>query len=306
MNLQLLSRRLILLLPLSLAILTIVFSFLRILPGDPVEAMLGEGAQQADVESMREQLLLDQPLWRQYVLYLWNVLHGDFGSSWSFQMPVTELILSRFPATVEMAVAGMLIALMIAFPLGILAAKHPNTWTDRVTTIFAVSGAAIPHFWLGPLFILLFSITIGWFPVSGRGSLAHLVLPALTLGTALAAILMRMLRSSLLEELRADYIRTARAKGASEMRILFGHAIRNALLPVVTLLALQFGSLLTGAVITETIFSWPGLGRLLIQAIFSRDYPLVQGCVLIFAMLYLFANLIADLLYGVLDPRIQN
>ncbi len=268
--------------------------------------MLGEGAQQADVQSMRKQLLLDQPLWRQYVLYLWNVLHGDFGSSWSFQMPVTELILSRFPATAEMAVAGMLIALVIAIPLGILAARHPDTWIDRATTIFAVSGAAIPHFWLGPLFILLFSIATGWFPVSGRGTLAHLVLPALTLGTALAAILMRMLRSSLLEELRADYIRTARAKGASELRILFGHAIRNALIPVVTLFALQFGSLLTGAVITETIFSWPGLGRLLIQAIFSRDYPLVQGCVLVFAVLYLLANLVADLLYGVLDPRIQS
>jgi peptide/nickel transport system permease protein len=221
-------------------------------------------------------------------------------------MPVTELILSRFPATAEMAVAGILVALLIAVPLGILAAKYPNSWTDRATTIFAVSGAAIPHFWLGPLFILLFSITTGWFPVSGRGTLGHLVLPALTLGTALAAILMRMLRSSLLEELRADYIRTARAKGASERRILFGHAIRNALLPVVTLLALQFGSLLTGAVITETIFSWPGLGRLLIQAIFSRDYPLVQGCVLVFAILYLLVNLVADLLYGVLDPRIQS
>lgn len=306
MSSQLLSRRLILLLPLSLAVLTIVFSFLRILPGDPVEAMLGEGAQQADVESMRKQLMLDQPLWRQYVLYLWSVLHGDFGSSWSFQMPVTELILTRFPATMEMAIAGMFIALLIAIPLGIVAAKNPNSWTDRATTIFAVSGAAIPHFWLGPLFILLFSIGTGWFPVSGRGSLAHLVLPALTLGTALAAILMRMLRTSLLEELRADYIRTARAKGASETRILFSHAIRNALLPVVTLLALQFGSLLTGAVITETIFSWPGLGRLLIQAIFSRDYPLVQGCVLVFAVLYLLVNLVADLLYGVLDPRIQS
>jgi peptide/nickel transport system permease protein len=306
LNSHLLSRRLILLLPLSLAVLTIVFSFLRILPGDPVEAMLGEGAQQTDVESMRKQLMLDQPLWRQYVLYLWSVLHGDFGSSWSFQMPVTELILSRFPATAEMAIAGMFIALVIAIPLGILAAKNPNSWTDRATTIFAVSGAAIPHFWLGPLFILLFSIGTGWFPVSGRGGLSHLVLPALTLGTALAAILMRMLRTSLLEELRADYIRTARAKGASETRILFSHAIQNALLPVVTLLALQFGSLLTGAVITETIFSWPGLGRLLIQAIFSRDYPLVQGCVLVFAILYLLVNLIADLLYGVLDPRIQN
>lgn len=302
---NLITRRFLLLIPLIFAVLTVIFSFLRVLPGDPVEAMLGETAQQIDVEQMRKQLLLDQPLWRQYSSYLWNILHGDFGDSWSFQMPVTQLILSRIPATAQMAFAGMIVAIVIAFPLGAVAAKYPNSWIDRTTTVFAVSGAAVPHFWLGPLLILAFSIGTGWLPVSGRGTLAHLVLPAITLGTALAAILMRMLRSSLLEELNADYIRTARAKGASEKRILFHHAIRNALLPVVTLIALQFGSLLTGAVITETIFSWPGIGRLLIQAIFSRDYPLVQGCVLIFAVLYLFANLAADLLYSFLDPRIQ-
>ena len=292
-------------LPLLLAVLTVIFSFLRILPGDPVEAMLGENAQQADVESMRKQLMLDQPLWKQYVSYLWGVFRGDFGRSWSFQQPVAELILTRLPATAEMAMAGMAVALVIAFPFGILAAKWPNTWIDRVTTVFAVSGAAIPHFWLAPLLILAFSIGTGWFPVSGRGTVAHLVLPAVTLGTALAAILMRMLRSSLLEELNAGYVRTARAKGSGEMHILIQHAIKNALLPVVTLIALQFGSLLTGAVITETIFSWPGIGRLLVQAIFSRDYPLVQGCVLVFAVLYLCANLAADLLYSVLDPRIE-
>ena len=292
-------------LPLLLAVLTVIFSFLRILPGDPVEAMLGENAQQADVESMRKQLMLDQPLWKQYVSYLWGVFRGDFGRSWSFQQPVAELILTRLPATAEMAMAGMAVALVIAFPFGILAAKWPNTWIDRVTTVFAVSGAAIPHFWLAPLLILAFSIGTGWFPVSGRGTIAHLVLPAVTLGTALAAILMRMLRSSLLEELNAGYVRTARAKGSGETHILIHHAIKNALLPVVTLIALQFGSLLTGAVITETIFSWPGIGRLLVQAIFSRDYPLVQGCVLVFAVLYLCANLAADLLYSVLDPRIE-
>ena len=305
MNRALLIRRVLLLIPLSFAILTIVFSFLRILPGDPVEAMLGEGAQATDVESLRKQLLLDQPMWKQYSTYLWKVFQGDLGDSWSFQMPVTGLILSRFPATAEMAFAGMLVAFVISFPLGVLAARRPNHWMDRLATIFAVSGAAIPHFWLGPLLILVFSIGTGWFPVSGRGSFAHIVLPALTLGTALAAILMRMLRSSLLEVMNADYIRTAQAKGCSESQILFHHALRNALLPVVTLIALQFGSLLTGAVITETIFSWPGLGRLLIQAIFSRDYPLVQGCVLVFAIVYLLANLVADLLYSVLDPRIQ-
>jgi peptide/nickel transport system permease protein len=249
-------------------------------------------------------LLLDQPIYKQYGNYLWRVLHGDFGNSWSFQMPVSELIFTRLPATAEVATAGMFIALIIAVPFGLLAAKYPNSWVDRTTTILAVAGAAIPHFWLGPLLILAFSIGTGWFPVSGRGTFAHLVLPAVTLGIALAALLMRMLRSGLIEELTAGYIRTARAKGSSQNRVLLKHALRNALLPVVTLMALQFGSLLTGAVITETIFSWPGLGRLLIQAIFSRDYPLVQGCVLVFAILYVMVNLVADLLYGLLDPRI--
>lgn len=301
-----LIRRLLLLLPLLFAVLTIVFSFLRILPGDPVEAMLGETARQADVSAMRRQLLLDQPLWRQYSGYLWRALHGDFGSSWSFQMPVTALIAGRFPATAQLAVAGMLFSLLLAVPLAILAASRPKGWVDRATTLFVVGSSAIPTFWLGPLLILAFSIGTGWFPVSGSGSLAHLVLPAVTLGIGLSAILMRMLRSSILEEMNQGYIRTARAKGSNKQRILVHHAMRNALLPVVTLGALQFGSLLTGAVITETIFSWPGIGRLLIQAIYSRDYPLVQGCVLTFSVLYLLINFAADIVCGWLDPRIQT
>jgi peptide/nickel transport system permease protein len=298
-------RRLLLLVPLLFAVLTLVFSFLRLLPGDPVEAMLGESARQTDVEAMRKQLLLDQPFWKQYSSYLTHVVRGDFGNSWTFQMPVAALVLSRLPATAEMAAAGMVFALLLAFPLTLVAIARPNGWIDRITTVFVVSASAVPHFWLGPLLILAFSIGTGWFPVSGRGSFAHLVLPALTLGTALAAILMRMLRASLLEELNQGYIRTARAKGSGKLRILFRHALRNALLPVVTLAALQFGSLLTGAVITETIFSWPGIGRLLIQAIFLRDYPLVQGCVLVFSVLYLLVNFAADMMYGILDPRIQ-
>ena len=298
-------RRLLLLVPLLFAVLTLVFSFLRILPGDPVEAMLGESARQTDVQAMRTQLLLDQPLWKQYGAYLWGVTHGNFGSSWTFQMPVAKLIALRLPATAELAAGGMLLAFLIAFPLTFIAVARPNGWIDRLTTVFVVSASAVPHFWLGPLLILAFSIGAGWFPVSGRGSIAHLVLPALTLGTALAAILMRMLRASLLEEMSQGYIRTARAKGSGRSRILFHHALQNALIPVVTLAALQFGSLLTGAVITETIFSWPGIGRLLIQAIFLRDYPLVQGCVLVFSVLYLLVNFAADLMYGILDPRIQ-
>ena len=293
------------LLPILFAVLTVVFSLLRLIPGDPVETMIGEGAQPVDVLAMRKELLLDQPLWQQYTAYLWNALRGDLGQSWSFKTPVTALIVSRLPATAELALGGILVAILVAFPLALVAAKKPNTMWDRLATILAVMGVAVPHFWMGPLFMLFFSIYLGWFPVSGHGTMMHLVLPSLTLGTALSAILTRMLRSSLLEELGSDYVRTARAKGIAENRIIFRHVLRNAFLPVLTILGLQLGSLLTGAVITETIFAWPGIGRLLIQAIFLRDYPLVQGCILIFAFLYAVVNLVVDLLYGVLDPRIQ-
>jgi len=286
-------------------VLTIVFLLLRMIPGDPVEVMLGEGAQSVDMQAMRRELMLDQPLWRQYSHYLGRVFHGDLGNSWSTRTPVAQTILSRLPATLELACGGMVIAVLLAVPLGVFAARRPNTLSDRLTTLFAVTGAAIPHFWFGPLLVLLFSIHLGWLPVSGRGTFAQLILPSITLGTALAAILTRMLRSALLEELGSDYIRAAQARGAGPMRVVFRHALPNAFLPVLTIFGLQFGGLLTGAVITETIFSWPGIGRLLIQAIFSRDYPLVQGCILVFAFLYAIVNLIVDLLYAALDPRIS-
>jgi ABC-type dipeptide/oligopeptide/nickel transport system permease component len=298
-------RRTLLLIPILFAVLTIVFAFLRLIPGDPVEAMLGEGARSVDVAAMRKELLLDQPLVTQYFHYLGGVFRGDLGNSWNTRVPVASAIASRLPATLELAAGGMIIAILVAFPLGIIAAKNMNRWPDRIAMIMAVASSAIPHFWLAPLLILLFSIFLGWFPVSGTGSFWHVVLPSLTLGLALAAILVRMIRSSMLEELQSDYIRTARAKGTPERTILLKHALPNAMLPVLTILGLQFGSLLTGAIITETIFSWPGIGRLLIQAIYSRDYPLVQGCILVFASLYAFVNLAVDLLYGVLDPRIQ-
>jgi ABC-type dipeptide/oligopeptide/nickel transport system permease component len=298
-------RRTLLLIPILFAVITIVFAFLRLIPGDPVEAMLGESARAADVAAMRKELLLDQPLLKQYFHYLGGVFRGDLGNSWNTRVPVASAIMTRLPATLELAVGGMTIAILIAFPLGILAAKSVNRWPDRIAMVMAVAASAIPHFWLAPLLILLFSIYLGWFPVSGTGTPLHAILPSLTLGLALAAILVRMIRSSMLEELQSDYIRTARAKGTSERAILWKHALPNALLPVLTILGLQFGSLLTGAIITETIFSWPGIGRLLIQAIYSRDYPLVQGCILIFAVLYAFVNLLVDILYGALDPRIQ-
>lgn len=303
---RVLTQRLLLLLPLLFAVATIVFLFLRLIPGDPVEAMLGEGAKAADVESMRHDLMLDRPFSAQYSSYLLGILRGDFGQSWSLKMPVAQVIRKRLPATLLLAVSAMTVAVMLAFPLGIAAARRPNTWIDRSLMVFAVAGGAMPTFWLGPLMVLFFSIALGWFPVSGYGTAAHLVLPAVTLGTGLTAILVRMLRSGLLEESQADYVRTARAKGLSANQALMRHALRNALLPVVTLLGLQFGSLLTGAIITETIFSWPGIGRLLIQAIYSRDYPLVQACILVFAFLYILVNLTVDLLNSALDPRIAT
>jgi peptide/nickel transport system permease protein len=295
--LSMIGRRVLLMIPTFFAVVTIVFLFLRLIPGDPVEAMLGEGAQAADIASMRKELMLDQPLLSQYGNYLMRASHGDFGKSWSLRSPVGSVILSRLPATIELAIGGIVVALLIAFPLGMIAAGNRNSLIDRAATLLAVTGVAIPHFWLGPLMILFFSIYLGWFPVSGRGGFLHLILPSLTLGTALAAILTRMLRSSLLEELQSDYVRTAQAKGAGKKRVLF--------LPVLTILGLQFGGLLTGAIITETIFAWPGVGRLLIQSIYSRDYPLVQGCILVFALLYAVVNLIVDILYCVLDPRIR-
>jgi peptide/nickel transport system permease protein len=298
-------RRFLLLIPILFAVLTVVFSFLRLIPGDPVEAMLGEGARSADVAALRKELFLDQPLYEQYVKYIRGIFQGDLGSSWNTRLPVASSIASRLPATLQLAAGGMIIAILISFPLGIFAAKHANHLPDRITMILSVAAGALPHFWLAPLLILLFSIFLGWLPVSGRGTFLHLILPSLTLGLALTAILVRMIRSSLLEELQSDYIRTARAKGCSEPRVFRIHALRNAMLPVVTILGLQFGSLLTGAIITETIFSWPGIGRLLIQAIYSRDYPLVQGCILVFSGLYAVVNLAVDLLYGALDPRIE-
>ena len=298
-------RRILLLIPILFSVLTVVFSFLRLIPGDPVEAMLGEGARSADVASMRKELLLDQPLYKQYGRYVRGIFQGDLGYSWNTRMPVVSSIASRLPATLQLAAGGMLIAILISFPLGIFAAKNANRLPDKLTMILSVGVGAMPHFWLAPLLILFFSIFLGWLPVSGRGTILHMILPSLTLGLALTAILVRMIRSSLLEELHSDYIRTARAKGCSERRVFRIHALRNAMLPVVTIMGLQFGSLLTGAIITETIFSWPGIGRLLIQAIYSRDYPLVQGCILVFAALYAVVNLVVDLLYGALDPRIE-
>jgi peptide/nickel transport system permease protein len=303
--LRYLIRRLLLTIPVLLGVATLVFALIHFIPGDPAQAMLGEGASPADVAQLRERLGLDQPLFVQYGSFLRGLLRGDLGVSLRNDQPVTQQILERMPATAELAFASMAVAVLIALPLGIIAAVWRGTFADVGAMTLSLVGISVPNFWLGPLLAIIFAVELGWLPVGGRGTVAHLVLPAVTLGAALAAILARMTRASLLEELREPYVLAARAKGVSRTRAVLHHALRNSLIPIVTILGLQFGVVLTGAVITETIFAWPGIGRLLIQSISFRDYPLVQGCVLLIAVTYVGVNLITDLTYGFLDPRIR-
>ena len=302
---RLVLRRLLLALPTTLAVATLVFSLIHLIPGDPVLIMLGEGAQPADVEELRRSLGLDRPFVEQYLRYVGGLVRGDLGRSLHFDEPVAQLIARHYPATIELALAAMVLALVVALPLGMLAAYRRGSWLDRGARLFSLAGVSMPNFWLGPIAILLFSIQLGWLPVSGRGGWRHLVLPAATLGLALAALLTRMVRAALGEELGKPYLVTARAKGLGGARVATRHALKNALVPVVTVVGLQFGSLLTGAILTETIFGWPGLGRLLIQAIRLRDYPLVQGAVLLIAVTYVAVNLVTDLVYAWIDPRIR-
>jgi len=293
-------------LPILLGVLTLVFFLIHLVPGDPVEMMLGEQARAADVSQMRSALGLDRPLGEQYMRYLARTLSGDLGESLAARRPVVRMIAERLPATVELMLGAMAVALALALPLGLLAAVRRGSWVDQTASLFAVLGVAMPNFWLGPLLILAFAIQLDWLPVNERGTLANLVLPALTLGTSLAALLSRMTRTALVEVLGEDYIRTARAKGLGAWAVLLRHALRNALIPVVTVIGLQIGVLLSGAIITESIFDWPGLGTLLLQGIQSRDYPLVQGCILFIAVTYMLVNLLTDLAYGWIDPRIRR
>jgi len=299
-------RRVLLAVPTVFGVITLVFLLIHLTPGDPVDVMLGETAQAADKVQLRRQMGLDRPLPVQYARYLYHLARGDLGRSLHSGRPVRRLIMARYPATLELASAALVFALGLAVPLGILAAARPHSIWDGLGRVVAVLGAAMPNFWLGPLLILLFAIDLEWAPVSGRDGLAHLVLPALTLGIGMAGVLTRMLRATVLERLGDDYVRTARAKGASERRILLMHTLRNAALPVVTILGLQAGALLAGTIITETIFSWPGLGRLTLLAIQTRDYPLVQGCILVIALSYVGINLFTDLMYGWIDPRLRR
>jgi peptide/nickel transport system permease protein len=300
-----LVRRLLLTVPVLLGVATLVFALIHLVPGDPVQAMLGESASPQDIADLRGRLGFDRPLYAQYAGFLKGLATGNLGVSLRTNQPVTAAIFERLPATFELAFLAMLVATMIAIPLGIIAAVGAGTRVDHVATTLALLGISIPNFWLGPLLAIVFSVTLGWLPVSGRGTLAHLVLPAITLGAPLAAVLARMTRASVIEELGELYVLAARARGVSRVRAVLAHAFRNSLIPIVTVLGLQFGAVLTGAVITETVFAWPGVGRLLIQSISFRDYPLVQGCILLIAVTYVTMNLVTDLAYGLLDPRIR-
>ena len=299
------ARRLLALIPVALGVATLTFAIVHLVPGDPIVAMLGESATPTDVVAMRHQMGLDRPIEKQYLSYLGGLAVGDLGESTSYRKPVAQLIVERLPATIELAAAGMLVAILIAFPLGIIAGANPGGAGDLGAMTFAIVGISVPHIYLGPLLMIVLSLDLGWLPLTGRGGIVHLVLPAITLGTALAAILARMLRQSLAQVRGADYVRTARGKGLSETGALLRHGLRNALTPVVTLLGLEAGSLLAGSVVTEMIFSWPGLGRLMINAIGARDYPLVEGCVLAYALTYVMVNMATDLVYCAIDPRIR-
>ncbi|HEV2205325.1 MAG TPA: nickel ABC transporter permease [Candidatus Acidoferrales bacterium] len=300
-----LGLRLLLAIPALWLIVTMIFLLAHIVPGDPVQQMLGDGAQQQDIQQLRHELGLDQPLPVQYERYLWGVVRGDLGESIRFQEPVAEVILSHYPATLELAFFALLVCAGIAIPAGVFAASRRGTAADHAVGVFTLFGLSVPNFALGPVLILIFSVLIGWFPVSGRGGISHLILPAITLGAALAAILARMVRTSTIEELSSDYVRTARAKGLRESAVLFRHAFRNALIPILTIIGLQFGTLLAGTIVTETIFSWPGIGRLSVQAIEARDYPLLQGCILLIAVSYVVVNLMTDVVYAFVDPRVR-
>jgi ABC-type dipeptide/oligopeptide/nickel transport system permease component len=303
--LRYLVRRLLLVIPVLLGVATLVFSLIHVIPGDPAQTILGDTGSQEEVEVLRQQLGLDRPIIEQYLTFLGGFVQGDLGTSLRTNQSVTVMIAERIPATLELALASMICAVMFAIPLGVVAAVWRGTVIDYSAMTLALIAVSIPNFWLGPLLALIFGVELGWLPVSGRGTLAHLIMPAVSLGTGLAAILARMTRATLLEELREQYVVAARARGASKTRAILSHAFRNSLIPVVTLVGLQFGVVLTGAVITETIFAWPGIGRLLIQSISFRDYPLVQGCVLMISIAYVGVNLLTDLVYGVLDPRIR-
>ncbi|MCZ7571334.1 MAG: ABC transporter permease [Ardenticatenaceae bacterium] len=307
------TQRLLLLIPLLLAVSLVTFVLIQLVPGDPVAAQYGldpEGMDPQRIQEIRQELGLNDPLPVQYVHYLGRVLHGDLGRSISTKRPVGPDILQRFPATMELAIASMIVVVLIAIPLGIISAQKRGSWLDNLAMTASLFGVSMPSFWVGVMLILLFALKLGWLPSVGRGTgvggtVKSLILPALTLGTGLAGLVTRITRSSMLEVLSQDYMRTAHAKGLSYRAVLIRHGLPNALIPVITVLGVQFASLLSGAVIVETIFAWPGIGRFAVDAIWRRDYPVIMGTVLVFATIFVLANLAVDILYVFLDPRIR-
>ncbi|HTC77374.1 MAG TPA: ABC transporter permease [Terriglobales bacterium] len=301
-----LFQRVLYTLPVVWLVVSVVFLLIHIVPGDPIQQMLGEGAASVDIAATRHAYGLDVPLATQYMRYWRGVARGDLGRSLRFDQNVTPLILQRYPATLKLTVAALLFALLLSIPAGVRSARRRDRWDDRVLSFVSLLGLSFPNFAMGPILILFFAIFLGWLPVSGSGTWRHIILPAVTMGGALAAILTRMVRTAMLEELGQDYIRTARAKGLPERTVVYRHALLNALVPVLTVVGLQFGALLAGAIVTETIFSWPGIGRLTIQAIGNRDYYLVQGCVLAIGLTYIAVNFLTDLTYSLANPRIRQ
>lgn len=298
-------RRLFLMIFVLFGVVTLVFFLLHFIPGDPVDIMLGDFAIASDKNALRQSLGLDKPVFEQYKHYLGGVITGDLGESIHSKRPVISEIAQRIPASAELMAGAMIVALVMAFPLGIVSAIKPHSLIDSSAMVISFFGVSIPNFWLGPLLIIFFSVNLGWFPINGRGTLGHLVLPSITLGTAMAAMLSRMIRSSLLEVLGEEYIRHAKARGLNQTRVILLHGLPNALIPVITIIGLQVGVLLSGAIITEAVFDWPGMGSLLLSAIHSRNYPLVQGCILTIASIYVVVNLLTDLAYAWVDPRVR-
>lgn len=299
------ARRLLTVIPTLLGVLLVVFLMVRLAPGDPAELLAGEFATPETLADIRQRFGLEQPWYTQLGLYTVNMFQGDLGESVRTRQPVTEELADYFPNTLVLTLGAMLVALLIGVPAGIVSAIRPGTIFDLLAMLGALIGVSMPVFWFGLMAILIFSVQLGWFPVAGTGTLWHMVLPAITLGLGTASILARMTRSAMLEVLSQDFIRTARAKGVAGRVVIFKHAFRNALIPVVTITGLQFGGLLEGAVITETVFAWPGIGQLLVSSILARDYPVVQGAVLLIAVAFILINLVVDLMYGVIDPRIR-
>ena len=291
--------------PVVLGVVLLTFLLVHAVPGDPVEVMLGESASSADRMQLRADLCLDQPIYVQFGVYLNKLAHGDLGVSIHSKKPIVDLLAERLPATAKLALLALSFAILIGLPLGIVAALKVSQWPDKLANLLSLSISAMPHFWMGPMLMMIFALWLGLLPVSGMESGTAVILPGLTLGFGLAAILTRMTRASMLEVLHEDFIRTARAKGLTERAVILRHALRAALLPIVTVLGLQMGSLLAGTVITETVFSWDGIGRLLVESIEKRDYPVTQACVLVVALIYVMVNLATDIIYTKIDPRVR-